>query len=276
MGEIVNTVQMIYDQFNIENEPRIRKERHYPSSLCITLDGKFEGKCRRATVYSMRNVEVSNPIDPVSLFKMDMGNAIHDHVNSIMNRALTRVYKDNFEMVGVEEDGAEEAFLWNVKGLKLPISGRMDKIVKINGKNIVFEWKSTYMSGVKSIQQYGAKLDHILQGLAYIEQDVFPVDGLVIMYIARDTGYLYGFYIEKEGKTLLMHHMNSDKVDVLKINFNLVKKELKAIEKHLKNGTIPDRDYEAFVNPKLNKLMVKSDWHCRYCSYRGLCYGCEG
>lgn len=271
----INTVQLVYDQFEIENEPRVRKERHYPSSLCATVNGKFEGKCKRATYYSIKNVEASNPIEPVALFKMDMGNAIHDHVDSIMNRALERVYKDEYEIIGKEVGGAEEAFLWDVKGLKLPVSGRMDKLVRIKGKNIVFEWKSTYMSGVKSIQQHGAKLDHIMQGVAYLEQNVFPVDGLVLMYIARDTGYLYGFYVEKSGKKLAMHHMNSDKVDMVDLNWGMIKKELKAIEKHLKDGTVPDRCYEAFVNPKLNKLMVKSDWHCRYCGYRGLCYGCE-
>lgn len=273
---MINTVELIYDQFEKENEPRVRKERHYPSSLCATVDGVFDGKCRRATVYSIRNIEASNPIEPVALFKMSMGNAIHDYVDGVMNRALERVFGGDVEIIGTEVGGAEEAFLWKAKGLKLPISGRMDKILKIKDKVVVFEWKSTYMSGIKFIQQHGAKVDNMLQAMAYLEQDVFPVDGLVLMYIARDTGYLYGFYIEKEGDHLKMENMSTGIITIVNINWKIIKKELKIIEKHLKDGTIPDRDYEAFVNPKLNKLMVKSDWHCRYCNFRGLCYGCEG
>ena len=224
----------------------------------------------------MTGVEASNPIEPVALFKMEMGNAIHNTVNDLMNRALADEYEGEFEIIGAEKDGAEEAFIWEADGLKLPVSGRMDKLVKVQGKTIVFEWKSTYMSGVKYIQQNGAKVDNLMQGIAYLEQDVIPVDALVLMYIARDTGYLYGFYIEKEGDHLLVHHMNSEVTNVVNLNWDMIKESLKDIEDHIDSKTLPERDYEAFVNLKLDKLMGKSDWHCRYCSYRGLCWGCAG
>lgn len=299
-----------------ENKQRERKIRHYPSSLCAIIDGKFVGKCRRATAYEMMQIGKTNVIDSVALFKMEMGNIIHDTLGQTLDRALDR----KFNSPGVDEAtaveieginlGDEQALVWDCKDLELPVSGRIDKIVKFNGKIrgiVAGEWKSTYGSGVGYVQRDGAKPEHLLQCLAYLEQDIIPIDAIWLIYVARDSGYLYGFQIEKQDGKLVSKHLNSDVTKELNVNWSMVVEAIKPLEDFIKKyqkyiventkweeqceairadgGTdipvspvIPEppaRDYDGIVNPKTNKLMVKSPWQCRYCSYRSLCYGCE-
>lgn len=270
----LNVVDMIYKQMELENGPRERKLRHYPSGIPGKVDGEFHGKCIRSLYYSMTKAETTNPIEPVALFKMEMGNVIHDTINNVMNRALKRVFPGFDE---IRDDNSEEPFVWNIDGLEFPMSSRVDKYIVIDDKKILCEWKSTYGFGVKFIQSDGAKPEALLQTECYFNIPDVKFDGCVLMYVARDSGYLYGFYIEKEDpKTTRVYNMNSQVIRTYNIDFNDTVKYLADIEKSINDQQIPERSYNGVVNEKLGKLMQKSDWQCRYCNYRGLCYGVEG
>lgn len=322
--EKVDVVEMIFDQMSIDNPPRNRKLRHYPSSLPYYENGIPQGKCKRQLFYAMSGIEESHAIDPVALFKMDIGNIIHDKIDDVLNRALARVYGDDFntsdeklmayiqkvnlEITGrnqsvildateklgheptgeelkelkfedlVDPNGGEIPIIWNVDGLDLPLSGRLDKIININGKRGMGEWKSTYGYGANYIKKDGPKLEALLQCRSYLENPELELDFIILIYIARDSGYMFGYYIElgdnKDDMTL--YHMNSGKAEVRQVVFSEIVRACKEVEIAVAEETIPERDYHVNVNPKTNTLVQKGgDWQCRYCNFRGICYGVD-
>ncbi len=274
--EKINIVNAIYDQIVFENEShKERSMRHYPSSLCAETPDGFVGTCRRQSWYSMKGYEKSDEIGAVALLKMDMGNKIHDYLDGILDRAMLRMFPGQVTVEGVNL-GPEQAFIWKSKMLSLPVSGRLDKVVKFDGLVtgvVAGEWKSTYGTGVGFIQRDGAKTEHILQCLAYLEQDVIPIEAIWLLYVARDSGFLYGFQIEKDGDKLVVSHLNSNVSKVLNINWGMVDRALFKLEIALELDAIPDRDYSATVNEKTGAFTKTSPWQCRYCAYRGHCYG---
>ena len=290
---MINVIDMIYEQMRINNPPRERKMRHYPSSLPHYIDDEPHGKCKRQLVFQMMGVEESHPIDPVALFKMDMGNMIHDKVDEILTQALKRKYGDNFNIddqflqeyidkyvkenpeAEIDRDGAEIPIVWNINNLEFPMSGRIDKIINIQGRRGICEWKSTYGYGVNDIKKNGPKLEALLQARAYLENNVIPLDFIILVYIARDSGYMYGWFIEfgDDRDKLMLYHMNSGMTTTYVIKFDDTIKALNDVENAVRNDRLPDRDYHAMVNTKTNTLTKSSAWQCRYCSHRGICYG---
>ncbi len=276
--EKLDLITMTYEVLIKEESSRpVRKGafRHFPSALCARVGDEFVGKCRRATYYQMTGVEPSNPIDAVALWKMKMGDVIHDELSKTLDRALVLHFGGKVKI----DAETEKSFYANFPGLKFPVSGRVDKVVHLQSEEktvvIAGEWKSTYGFGVDQIQKNGAKLDNLLQCLAYLEQKEFPIDFIWLIYVARDSGFMYGFQIEKDGNQLISRHLNSDVVKVYDIHWQQVVDALQIVEECVEGGVIPERDYDGQVNPKTNKLMIKSPWQCKYCSYMSLCYGCD-
>jgi len=322
--EKVDVVGMIFDQMTIDNPSRTRKLRHYPSSLPYYENGIPQGKCKRQLFYAMSGIEESHPIDPVALFKMDIGNIIHDKIDGILNRALARVYGKDFNtsdeklvayvkkinMViaernqskiveftranGYEPDkdeiadmqledlidpnGGEIPIIWSVDGLEMPMSGRIDKIMNINGKRGIGEWKSTYGYGANYIKKDGPKLEALLQCRSYLTNPELDLDFVILVYIARDSGYMFGYFIEmgENQDDMTLFHMNSGKAEVRQVVFSEIVRACKEVEDFVEGEILPERDYHVNVNPKTNTLVQKGgDWQCRYCNYRGICYGVD-
>lgn len=255
---MINTVNLVYEQLLKENEFRERSHRHYPSGACANIDGQFVGKCRRATWCEWHNnIEKTNPIDAPALFKMQVGDLIHNHLDNIMDRALL---DKGFEQVPDEDVGNEKAFIWQCSFLKYPFSGRKDKRFKYQDKIYTAEWKSTYGRGTDYIKKDGPKIENLLQCAIYLEQDIYPINDIILMYAARDTGYLFGYFISKEDSGFRLEHMNSSKVEIVKFNFNWIIDAIKMLEEYLDGDVPPPKDYQ------MNK-----DWQCNYCSYQKWC-----
>ena len=271
----INVVNEIYAQFdkNQREEKRERKHRHYPSGLAAIQDGNFVGKCRRALYYEWNRVVPSNPIEAVAWFKMAMGNVIHDFLDSVMDKALAG---KEYAVIDSEFCGDEKPIVWPHPGLKYPLSMRIDKIFELGGKRYACEWKSSYGYGVTMIQKEGIKDDNLLQSMCYLEQDVIPLDGLLLVYVARDTGYLFGFLIEKaEGGGYSVWSMNSNSYTKIDWSFDGVVAATHMFEEMVDSDVMPDRDYECRVvtsREGSKYLDPKGDWHCRYCSFADICY----
>ena len=259
---MLNTVNLLYSQMLRENEERERKQRHYPSSLCAVMnDGSFIGKCRRATWYEWKGHPRSNRVDAPGLFKMQVGDLIHEHLSATLNRALSDLGYTEESLTG-DGLGEEVATLWNAPGLSFPVSGRMDKrLVAPDGKRIVVEWKSTYGRGADFIKRDGPKEDNLMQCAAYLEQDVFPVDAAVLMYAGRDSGYMFGYYVTKHGDGLMVEHMGSKKVTFSQIGWPAIVEGLSSLESSLESVSPLRRDYR------------ESEWRCSYCGHKDLCWG---
>ena len=258
----INLTNILYSQTLRENVTRSRKQRHYPSSACAIVDNTFYGKCRRATWYDWNGIKITDPIDAPALFKMSVGNLIHDHLSGILNRALADL-GFNIEDLQGEGLGEEVALLWNVPELEYPVSGRMDKrlIRPDDGLRLVIEWKSIYGRGADFVKRDGPKEDNLLQCAMYLEQDVYPVDAVALMYATRDSGYVFGYWLTKNGQGMQIDHMGSTKVTFTPLGWAGVLRGLVSLEAGLRFDEPPDRDYGL------------KDWQCSYCSYKSLCWG---
>lgn len=272
----INTVNLCYRQeiADAVAEARQRKQRHYPSGACAITNGIFMGKCRRAIWFEWNGCEKTNPPDAPALFKMNVGNMIHDHLDDLLNRALlAEGWK--LEKFGGEDGslgagvGKETALVWHPDGFKFPFSGRLDKrLISPDGVRVAIEWKSTYGRGSDDVKINGPKEDALLQCACYLEQDIFPIDEIVNMYAARDSGYFIGFSITKAKEGLLVEWMGSNKMTITPVNWNDIRATTLELEESLARDLPPKRDYGP-TNPDKSNA-----WRCQYCSYKDLCEKC--
>lgn len=258
---MINLVNVLYSKTLMENETRERKPRHYPSSACAILDGKLVGKCRRATWYDWRGAERTNPMDAPALFKINVGNLIHDHLDGVLTRGLLELGFREEDLAG-EGLGDEVALIWHPEGLEYPFSSRMDKrLIGPDGLRLGVEWKSTYGRGADYIKRDGPKEDNLLQCALYLEQDVHPLDAIALVYAARDSGYAFGYWVSKHGDGLRVEHMGSTKVQFSPLGWPAIREGTLTVEEALRSDSPPPCDY----GPK--------DWQCNYCPYKDLCGG---
>lgn len=258
---MLNVVNVLYSQTIREDEKRERKPRHYPSSACALLDGRLVGKCRRATWYDWKGFERTDPMDAPALFKVNVGNLIHEHLSATLNRALLDL---GYQEEGLSGEGAgdEVALVWHPEGLKYPFSSRMDKrLTSPDGLRLGMEWKSTYGRGADFIKRDGPKEDNLLQCALYLEQDVHPLDAIALVYAARDSGYAFGYWVTKHGDGLKVEHMGSTKVSFSPLGWPAIREGTLSLEAALESDAPPDCDY------------AERDWQCSYCPYAKLCRG---
>ena len=189
---MLNLVNLLYGHWEKPRAERERSQSHYPSGVAAIVDGKHMGKCRRQLWYQLKGEIPSDPPDAVAFAKMEMGDAFHDMYSGVLEEEL----KERGFTVR-----REVAVKWEVPGLRLPMSGRIDTIFEDqSGGRWGVEWKSTYGQGIRSIQKGDMKEDHIFQCLCYLENTVERLDGIYLIYIAKDSGFLYGFHLSKIGR----------------------------------------------------------------------------
>lgn len=259
-----NTVNMVYEQMirdeaAREAEKGPRKPHHYPSEACAMVDGKFEGRCRRATWLSWKGVPKTNPMDAPALFKVRAGDLIHQALNSAMARALAA---QGYVPAPVEEWlGEEVEFQWTAPGLRYEYSGRMDNLFRHGDGLVRAEWKSTYGRGADFIKRDGPKMENLLQCKVYLKQDAVPaLEGIVLMYAARDSGFLFGYWVYDDPAGLLVESMNSSRRQVVPVTLDGIVAATSMLEEYLDGDVPPPCD---FVKDR--------DWQCDYCSWRKHC-----
>ena len=127
------------------------------------------------------------------------------------------------------------------------ISGKLDALLKLKDRHYVLEIKSINRYGFDEIIREGPKEDHTIQLQLYLHfvQSIYKIDTKqgFLLYKCKDTARFYDFLID--------------------YNENVVNDffaRLKLVEEHLARQTLPDRPYDI------------TDWHCRYCDYKKLCW----
>lgn len=205
---------------------------------------------------------------------MNVGDMIHEHLDNLLDRALFaegwRMEKFAGEDGSVTEGiGRETALVWQPENLQFPFSGRLDKrLISPDGVRVAVEWKSTYGRGIDDVKENGPKEDALLQCACYLEQDIFPIDEIICMYAARDSGYFLGFSITKCETGLLVEWMGSSKVTISPIKWEQIHEATAGLEFALSHDLPPRRDYGPENPDKSNA------WRCKYCSYTKLCESC--
>lgn len=261
----MNPASCIYELYEATNEKREHSMSHYPSSLCAIKGGQFIGKCRRATGYSLLGEEKSDPIPGVNLFKMDIGNVLHDMLNKKLDESLAY---DGLIVPTVEEVRVK----WKEAGLDLPMSGRIDKVFIMPDETLGAEWKTTFGRGVTDVKNNGPKEDALLQVLAYFRQKVYPIDRYLLSYLAKDSGYIFSFMFYKEKSQVWMEWLNTGAKTKMEWNWKNIKDALMPLETATASGELLDGDYWPATKGKNPPAISNAVWRCKYCDYAKTCY----
>lgn len=203
------------------DEPRPRRVRHWASDA---------GRCLRALVYQWRGEKPDRP-DGRKFFIFSDGQLHH--------QAIVK----QLEEAGVEVTMKEAP----IHDLERNLSGKLDALIRLDGKYYVLEVKSVNRYSFDEILRDGPRDDHILQLQLYLYyvQNLYKIDTKQgwILYKNKDTSLFYDYLID----------YNESYVQVF---FN----QLKTIEEYVSKGILPDRPYE------------RTDWHCQYCDYENTCW----
>ena len=256
----LNLPQLIYDQMLASDEKHEWKQHWYPSGIgaeCTNDKGEQEhiGKCRRALYFDLTHTEKTNPMDAPALFKCNVGDLIHDYLDKLL---ATQLVKEGYELQNI--NGSEIPIAWTPDGCEFEFSGRMDYLFKRpDGKYVAVEWKSTYGRGFDMIKKNGAKIENLLQCCCYLNQNVYPLEEILLLYAGRDNGYIIGFAVSKCEQGLKLERMGTNEVTFCPLKFEDIIKSCQTVEKCVKEQILPKRDY------------TEKDWQCSYCSYRDHC-----
>ncbi|MFA5794180.1 MAG: CRISPR-associated protein Cas4 [Candidatus Brocadiia bacterium] len=210
-----------YAKDKMSSRPPHPKEKHWPSDAA---------KCLRALVYQWRG-EKALPTNPRLFFIFADGDMHH--------KAIVQQLSD----AGVEVTMREAP----LRDPKLNISGKLDALIKLDGRYYVLEIKSINRWGFEEVIRDGPKEEHViqLQLYLYFVQNIFRIEAKsgILLYKNKDTSSFYDFDIPFDERVV------NDFLD-----------RLKQVESYIANNTLPDRPYP------------RTDWHCNYCDYREVCW----
>jgi hypothetical protein len=227
----------------LTREKNKKRESHYPSDITA---------CMRQLFFKWIEEPPSNPISPGGYLKMEMGNAIH---------ALVPMWLEKAGLEIVSEISVSKSF----PSLQYPISGRLDNLYIIPGTEDelgLLEVKTTYGTGVKTIQQKGKpKPEHLIQVQIYMWLEPKIKEGHIV-YIGRDNGYRTEFKVTLEG-----------------FDAEVVLERLNLLEKRIKHKKLPARDFKVAIKNgsiknkfQKDKKEYKTDWQCSYCQWLDMCW----
>lgn len=286
------------------------KSSHYPSGARIhKSDGTVIGSCIRSQYYSWKGEQEQEEIDTSGLWKMDIGNAIHEWVADKANK----VYK-------VTE---EYPVVYHPEFMEYPIRGRIDSLVTDSPHgNFGIEIKSAYGRGITNketgVKYVGPKMSHLMQAFIYLcisklpqedKEKYMPVDDVrsfvlpeldffMLFYIARDNAYRKQFFIklmhgdaiiEKVGASLseekrealagrdnILTVTDGTQLFIYEyISFREIVRSYMAVERYVSSNTVPPRDFTFEYNTDSNgNLIAKpgTGWECSYCRFNRICW----
>lgn len=254
----MNLVSIIYNSFPPQSEAKEYKEN-------FTVAPSYLTKCRRAIIYGKNGTKPSNPPDNASLFKMRMGDIIHDNIQELLKE------KGLLESAEIHKNTHYNGLEFNYF---------YDGIINLSEDwRGILEIKTIYANGFRSIEKE-PKPEHVLQCLSYM---IFEnIDKAIILYIGRDNGFMLQYELRLnneievlfiDGKETRYHEQWLEKVA-----------QLKAVKLYHLAGELPPRDYSmVFKNAngvisdefQKDNQKYKSDWRCQYCSFKDICWAKE-
>jgi hypothetical protein len=221
--------------------------------------------------YSWIGAPKTNPPDAPALFKMNVGDIIHNHLAELIEKNLQNSGPIPDE---IGSTGHEIPFRWEYPGLVYPFSGRMDGRYCLEGlpsgipSYIGVEYKSIFGQGVTFVKSMGPKEDALLQCAIYLKQDVLPIEEVEVMYVCRDSGYFIGYSVrlgDDPDQCLTFENMSTGRITVTNICFDGIVKALGEFEGYLHGSVPPPKDYGSQNPDPDNK------WRCKYCSWEDTC-----
>jgi CRISPR-associated protein Cas4 len=203
------------------SRPKRPKEKHWPSDA---------GVCIRALVYRWRGVEGIKR-QARTFFIFEDGNLHHRSIRELLRQA------------GVEFVMEETP----INDPKMRLSGKLDAVVRLDGKYYVLEIKSVNRFTFDEIMHQGPREEHALQLNLYLYyvQNLFRISTNtgILLYKCKDTSRFWEFPIPFDEKVVN--------------NFFVL---MHSVDDYLAKNIIPDRPYKI------------TDWQCQYCDYRQVCW----
>lgn len=228
----------------------LKKETAVKSPQNFRLNPSTMLKCRRAIWYQY-HIPPSDEVTDANLVKMAMGDSVHLFVQKLLNDLeLENVLK----VVDIETDKVVR-----LEGADFDIAYRIDAVVEMlnTQKKYVVEIKSTYSQGFDRVAME-ADENHLSQLRFYMVLENIP-DGILI-YISRDKGLIVEHMIQMNAE-----EMAQCKKEIIKRGSELHRLVL--------GSNLPPRDFNLVVKDTSKGLdFSASDWQCRYCVYRSVCY----
>lgn len=238
--------EIIYDYF-LEKSKKEKKGKKG-----INFAPSYLNACKRQIAYKKINIDPSNPLENHAYVKFEMGNAVHESIQTVLQKKCLWIEGEDFKEI--EWYGLEWMY-------------RIDGKIKIKEKEYICEIKTVYNTGYKSIEEK-AKPEHELQLLMYMLFE--KVENGMILYIGRDNGFMieYNYTLDKLFKKYQEFLLNKTK-------------ELAQLKADIENKVIPMQDYNICMKNnngiisfsfQKDKIKYKTDWQCSYCQWKSLCW----
>ena len=278
----------------LANQPkRATKKRWYATDLL---------KCGRQLFYKKTNEEPSEEIEAGALWKMEMGNILHEKIYEFVKAEIdpeaqaevkllassdkAQLYdkfppaldESSLGRAAKDEDYDED---WERKTFgSWLLSGYVDIVYTENGIKMAIENKTSFGRGIKNIQQLGEpKDDHLAQCVAYLSFS--DIEQINLFYFGRDNAYRTVFRVWIHDG--IPHYAQSDTGYNVKtaphLSMDVLMGRLRTLEGQIDQGIMPDRDFQAAIlNGEIKdkfvrgKVEYKTDWQCNWCSHKRLCW----
>jgi CRISPR/Cas system-associated exonuclease Cas4 (RecB family) len=273
---------------------RKTKKRWYATDLL---------KCGRQLFYKKTNEEPSEETEAGALWKMEMGNILHEKIYEFVKAEIDPDAQAEVKLVASsdkaqlydkfpaeldesnlgkaarakDEDYDED---WESKTFgSWLISGYVDIVYTENGVKKAIENKTSFGRGIKNIQQLGEpKDDHLAQCICYLS--LTDIEEINLFYFGRDNAYRTVFKVWLEDGVAKYAQSDTGHNEKTAPNqFNPMLERLRGLEIQIDQGVMPPRDFQAaIVNGEVKdkfvrgKVEYKTDWQCNYCDYKRLCW----
>lgn len=149
----------------VENQKEWERKSYYPSEA---------SDCPRKLWYKLKYVPKTNPFKSKDgLYRMKTGEAIHDFIAKMLNSKGAKIEY-------------EQGFKVDI-GLSMPLSGRVDGIIELNGIKYILEFKSTNKYAIKSIKEHGQYNSYLYQIWLYLKYNPWGIDKAIVFYYSIDS-----------------------------------------------------------------------------------------
>lgn len=282
--ELIKSVDSFIESPNTISPPRHYKGFH-PSSASCSIKNEFGedetcGKCLRAVYWSAKAVEQTNPMNSRGIRITSVGKMVEEwEINKYKEMGIWRGNNVKFFDVDNNISGEVDAFVHdkdinNIIGVEIK-----------TGYGYQFEKDVIGRPDKKGTP----KLDHLMQTMLYLNYfKNIPLFKMV--YIDRGNASRAEFNISLEKSS------GGVNVDGKRFRPSLtipgILHRYKTLNEHLKDGTIPPRDYQLQYSVEKIKFLYDSnrltktdskeyeknkkisigDWRCSYCEYKDYCW----
>jgi len=241
---IIDKIYQYYEQKESTKEP----------SKEVTFAPSYFNDCHRKIFYKKTGKEQSDPISLPAFFKMDMGNAGHEKIQSVIEKL------DGIEMIECED-------MKSIDYKGLTFNYRIDGKIKAEDKTYILEIKTIFGYGWKVVEE-APKPEHVIQLYLYMHFE--NIENGIILYVDRGNGHMKQY-------DYAMADFNGKQDEYISNGIE----QLKKLKEQIEHNEIPDRGYRAcfkwdgeMIKEEFTKEKVKykADWQCSYCSWKKECW----